>query len=190
LRFDAERAPLFLAAAFLALALVGIGAAEITGDDESREVGIVQDVLAGHWLWPRFNDELIPDKPVLTHWLGAAACAIAGFSEGAVRFPSAVAGAFVVGWTAWFGIRALGFAPGIAAALLLATFPAFFERARLDVAFPGWHHRSRPDRNFSKPATSIRSSGGRHRSSQHGHGDHDRDDRDRRTDPRCLQGLA
>src|SRR6185369_5344754 len=160
LRFDAERAPLLLAAAFLALALVGIGAAEITGDDESREVGIVQDVLAGHWLWPRFNDELIPDKPVLTHWLGAIPCAIAGFSEGAVRFPSAVAGAFVVGWTAWFGIRALGFAPGVAAALLLATFPAFFERARLarpdmimlallapalGLAFRAWREHSRRD---------------------------------------------
>jgi 4-amino-4-deoxy-L-arabinose transferase-like glycosyltransferase len=160
LRFDAERAPLVLAAAFLALALVGIGAAEITGDDESREVGIVQDVLAGHWLWPRFNDELIPDKPVLTHWLAAIPCAVAGFSEGAVRFPSAVAGAFVVGWTAWFGIRALGVAPGVAAALLLATFPAFFERARLarpdmvmlallapalGLAFRAWRERRRRD---------------------------------------------
>jgi 4-amino-4-deoxy-L-arabinose transferase-like glycosyltransferase len=48
-----------------------------------------------------------------------------------VRLPSAIAGAWVVGWTARFGIRALGFAPGVAAALLLATFPAFFERARV-----------------------------------------------------------
>jgi hypothetical protein len=42
LRVDAERAPLFLAAAVLALALVGIGA-RYHGDDESREAGIVQD---------------------------------------------------------------------------------------------------------------------------------------------------
>jgi hypothetical protein len=59
LRFDAERAPLSWRPPSWR-SLVGIGAAEITGDDESREVGIVQDVLAGHWLWPRFNDELIP----------------------------------------------------------------------------------------------------------------------------------
>jgi anaerobic C4-dicarboxylate transporter DcuA len=63
-------------------------------------------------------------------------------------------------------------------------------RARLDVAFPAWHHRSRPDRDFSELATSIRSCGRRHRSSQHGHGDHDRDDRNRRTDHDRLQGLT
>jgi 4-amino-4-deoxy-L-arabinose transferase-like glycosyltransferase len=131
LRFDAERAPLVVAAVFLVLALVGIGAADITGDDEAREAGIVQDVLAGHWLWPRFNGELIPDKPILTHWMAAVPCAIAGFSETTVRLPSALAGAGVVAWTTRFGMQMLGPAPGIAAGLLLATFPAFGERARL-----------------------------------------------------------
>lgn len=131
MRFNAERAPLVLAAAFLALALAGIGTAEITGDDEAREVGIVQDVLAGHWLWPRFNAELIPDKPVLSHWLGALSCAIAGFSEAAVRLPSALAAAGVVAWTTRFGMQALGPGAGIAAGLLLATSPAFFERSRV-----------------------------------------------------------
>jgi 4-amino-4-deoxy-L-arabinose transferase-like glycosyltransferase len=130
LRFDAERAPLVLGAVFLALALLGIGG-DVTGDDEAREVGIVQDVLAGHWLWPRFNDDLIPDKPILTHWIGAVSCAVAGFSEAAVRLPSAVAGAGVVAWTTRFGLETLGAGPGIAAGLLLATSPAFFDRARL-----------------------------------------------------------
>ena len=131
MRFDTERAPLLLGIVFLALALVGIGAGEITGEDEAREVGIVQDVLAGHWLWPRFNDELIPDKPVLSHWLGALACAIAGFSEAAVRLPSAIAAAALVAWTTRFGMQMLGPGAGIAAGLLLATSPAFFDRARL-----------------------------------------------------------
>jgi mannosyltransferase len=131
LQFDAERAPLVLAAVFLTLALAGIGTAEITGDDEAREVGIVQDVLAGHWLWPRFNAELIPDKPVLSHWLGALSCAVAGFSEAAVRLPSALAAAGVVAWTTRFGMRMLGPGAGIAAGLLLATTPAFFERSQL-----------------------------------------------------------
>jgi 4-amino-4-deoxy-L-arabinose transferase-like glycosyltransferase len=131
LRFDVERAPLLLAAVFLVLALVGIGAADITGDDEAREAGIVQDVLAGHWLWPRFNGDLLPDKPVLTHWLAAVPCALAGFSETAVRLPSALAGAGLVAWTTRFGMQTLGPTAGIAAGLLLATFPAFGERARL-----------------------------------------------------------
>ena len=131
MRFAAERLPYVLGAVFLAVTLLGIGAADITGDDEAREVGIVQDVLAGHWLWPRFNDDLIPDKPILTHWLAALPCAIAGFSETAVRLPSALAGAALVTWTARFGMQTLGRGPGIAAGLLLATTPAFFGRTRL-----------------------------------------------------------
>ena len=131
MRFDAERAPLLLAAVFLALALAGIGTAEITGDDEAREVGIVQDVLAGNWLWPRFNGELIPDKPVLSHWLGALSCTVAGFSEAAVRLPSALAAAGVVAWTTRFGMQMLGPGAGIAAGGLLATTPAFYYRSRV-----------------------------------------------------------
>lgn len=130
MRFDAERTPLVLGAVFLALALVGIGG-DVVGDDESREVAITQDVLAGHWLWPRFNDDLIPDKPILTHWLGALSCAVAGFSEPAVRFPSALAGAGVVAWTTRFGMQTLGPGAGLAAGLLLATTPAFVGRTRL-----------------------------------------------------------
>ena len=131
MRFDAERLPLLVGAVFLALILLGLGAADIIGDDEAREVGIVQDVLAGHWLWPRFNDDLIPDKPILTHWLSALPCAVAGFSEAAVRLPSALAGAALVTWTARFGAQTLGRGPGIAAGLLLATMPAFSGRTRL-----------------------------------------------------------
>jgi 4-amino-4-deoxy-L-arabinose transferase-like glycosyltransferase len=131
LRFDIERAPLALGVVFFVVALLGLGAADITGDDEAREVGIVQDVVAGHWLWPRFNGDLIPDKPILTHWLGAVPVALAGFSETAVRLPSALAAAGVVAWTTRFGMQLLGAGPGIAAGLLLATFPAFAARARL-----------------------------------------------------------
>jgi 4-amino-4-deoxy-L-arabinose transferase-like glycosyltransferase len=131
LKFDAERAPWLLGGAFLLLALAGLGAADVVGEDEAREVGIVQDVVAGHWLWPRFNGELIPDKPTLYHWLAAVPVAVAGFSEAAVRLPSALAAAGLVAWTTRFGMRTLGPAPGVAAGLLLATFPAFLARAHL-----------------------------------------------------------
>src|SRR5262249_20097336 len=80
-----------LSAAFLLLALHGLGDVAIVHSDESREVGIVQDVVAGHWLLPRFNDEMLPDKPILSHWLAAIPCALVGFSEEAVRFTSALA---------------------------------------------------------------------------------------------------
>lgn len=120
-----------LAAAYLLLALHGLGDHAIVGDDEAREVGIVQDVVRGRVLLPRFNDELIPDKPILTHWLSAAVVAVGGFSEAHVRLPSAVAGSALVGWTALFGDRLLGAPAGLAAGVLLATTPALFGRARL-----------------------------------------------------------
>ena len=160
MRSGAERGPLLVAALYLAAALHGLGAADIVGDDEAREAGIVQDVVAGHWLWPEFNAELLPDKPLLYHWAAAIPCAAAGFSETAVRLPSALAGAALVAWTGWFGGALLGGRAGVVAAALLATMPALFDHARvarpdvllvlllsiaLGFAFRWWHERRRRD---------------------------------------------
>lgn len=131
LRQSPRRGPLILAAAYLALAIHGLGAADIVGDDEAREAGIVQDIVAGHVLWPRFNGQLLPDKPLLYHWLAAVPCALGGFSETAVRLPSALAGATLVGWTAVVGTQLVGAPAGVVGAALLATMPALFDRARL-----------------------------------------------------------
>jgi 4-amino-4-deoxy-L-arabinose transferase-like glycosyltransferase len=125
------RAALLLAAVYLALALHGLGAADIVGDDEAREVGLVQEIVAGHWLWPRFNDEILPDKPTLYHWLAALPVAAAGFSETTVRLPAALAGAALVGWTAVLGAELVGPVPGVLAAVMLATTPALFTHVRL-----------------------------------------------------------
>jgi 4-amino-4-deoxy-L-arabinose transferase-like glycosyltransferase len=156
----AERLTLLVAAAWFALAIHGLGAADIVGDDEAREAGIVQDVVAGHWLWPRFNEELLPDKPILYHWLAAVPCAAAGFSEAMVRLPSALAGAALVAWTGLFGAELLGPYSGLVAASLVATTPAFFDHARvarpdvllvallspaLGFAFRWWRHGRRRD---------------------------------------------
>jgi 4-amino-4-deoxy-L-arabinose transferase-like glycosyltransferase len=156
----AERLTLLVAAAWLALALHGLGAADIVGDDEAREAGIVQDVVAGHWLWPRFNEELLPDKPILYHWLAAIPCTAAGFSEAMVRLPSALAGAALVAWTGLFGAELLGPYSGLVAASLVATTPALFHHARmarpdvllvallspaLGFAFRWWRHGRRRD---------------------------------------------
>jgi len=122
---------ILLALAWLLLALHGLGGGAIVGDDEAREVGIVQDIVAGHWLWPRFNDELLPDKPTLSHWLAAIPCAVAGFSETAVRLPSVLAAAATVWWTVEFGSWLLGPAAGLAAGVVLATCRSFFAHARV-----------------------------------------------------------
>jgi 4-amino-4-deoxy-L-arabinose transferase-like glycosyltransferase len=132
LRSGAERrAVVLVAVCWLALALHALGAGDIVGDDEAREAGIVQDVVAGHWLWPRFDRETLPDKPVLYHWLAAVPCALAGFSEAAVRLPSALAGAAVVAWTGLFGATLLGPEAGVLAAAAVATMPALFDHARV-----------------------------------------------------------
>ncbi len=120
-----------LAALWLVLALRGLGGVAIVGDDEAREVGIVQDVLAGQWLWPRFNDDLLPDKPTGYHWLAALSCAVFGFSEAAVRLPSVLAAAGTIWWTVQFGSTLLGPHAGLAAGLVLATSRGFFAHARV-----------------------------------------------------------
>jgi 4-amino-4-deoxy-L-arabinose transferase-like glycosyltransferase len=122
---------MLLALAWLLLALHRLGDDAIVGDDEAREVGIVQDVLAGHWLWPLFNRDLLPDKPTLSHWLAALACAPAGFSETAVRLPSVLAAAGTIWWTVEFGSRLLGPPAGLAAGIALATTRSLFAHARV-----------------------------------------------------------
>jgi 4-amino-4-deoxy-L-arabinose transferase-like glycosyltransferase len=124
----AERGGLLLAALWLAAALHGLGDADIVGDDEAREVGIVQAMVAGDWWLPRFNGEMLPDKPILGHWLAAVPVVVHGFSEAAVRLPSAIAAALAVAWTVRLGRSG---SEGFVAAALLATMPAFFARARL-----------------------------------------------------------
>src|SRR5512145_3096240 len=83
-------AALLIGALFAPLYLRNLGAADIVGDDEAREVGIIQDMtLRGHWMLPRFNGTTFPDKPVLYHWLGAATCSRSlSCDERAVRLPS------------------------------------------------------------------------------------------------------
>src|SRR5262249_6993456 len=78
-----------------------------------------------------YNGDTLPDKPLLYHWLASIPCAVAGFSETAVRLPSAVVSAALVAWTGWFGSRLFGAPPGITAAVLLGTLPALFHPARV-----------------------------------------------------------
>ena len=120
-----------LAGAVLLLALHDLGDTAIVHNDEAREVGIIQDVVAGHWLWPQFNDDLLPDKPTLFHWLAAIPCALFGFSETAVRLPSALAAAGTVWWTVEFGSWLFGLPAGVLAGGVLATTYSFFTHARI-----------------------------------------------------------
>jgi 4-amino-4-deoxy-L-arabinose transferase-like glycosyltransferase len=125
-------AALLIGALFAPLYLRNLGAADIVGDDEAREVGIIQDmILRGHWMLPRFNGTTFPDKPVLYHWLGAAACSRGpSCDERAVRLPSALAAVALVALVGIGAARLFDTTTGIAAALLLGLTPFLFEWAR------------------------------------------------------------
>jgi 4-amino-4-deoxy-L-arabinose transferase-like glycosyltransferase len=59
--------------------------------DEGRYVGIAWEMLHSHdWLVPHLNTLPYFDKPPLYYWLGAAAMAVFGVTEFAVRMPSAL----------------------------------------------------------------------------------------------------
>jgi 4-amino-4-deoxy-L-arabinose transferase-like glycosyltransferase len=131
LRSGADRLPLLLAVAYLAAALAGLGGADLVGDDEAREAGLVREIVAGTPFLPRFNGEVLPDKPLLFHWLAAIPCRAGGFSEACVRLPSAFAGASLVASTASLGTAMFGRPAGVAAAVVLATMPALFTRVRV-----------------------------------------------------------
>ena len=96
--------------------------------------GIVQDVVAGHWLWPRFNDELLPDKPTLYHWLAARRRAPLGglLRDGRPPAVGAGGGAALVWWTVDVRRRAARTRrPASPPASLLATTRSLFAHARV-----------------------------------------------------------
>lgn len=126
-----ERWAFLVALLFLGLTLHRLGASDIIGDDEAREVGIVQDVVAGHVLWPRFNDAVLPDKPILSHWVAGVAVATGGFSETNVRLAAALAAAAVVAWIVVLGHVLWDLPSGVTAGILLATMPTWFNHARV-----------------------------------------------------------
>ncbi len=109
-----------------------LDATDVIGDDEAREVGLIQDIaLGGHWLLPRFNGATLPDKPLLYHWLAAGACRAAGrCDEAIVRFPSALAALALIGVVGFETARLHSPPAGMAAAALLGLMPALHERAR------------------------------------------------------------
>jgi 4-amino-4-deoxy-L-arabinose transferase-like glycosyltransferase len=153
-----DRTAWALAAGTMVMLLVGLGAADIVGDDEAREVGLMMDVARGHVLWPRFNEQLLLDKPPLFHWIGGALIWLLGFSERVCRLPAAVCAAGLVGVTAHAGRALLGARAGLAAGLLLAATASLASHGRtarpdtlvlllhtlaMLAAYRWWHGQSR-----------------------------------------------
>ncbi len=115
-----RRAPLLAAAAFLLLALPGLGTLPLYDPDEAYYPATARESLeAGNPLDLRLNGGPRWEKPPLAYGLQAVAFSVAGPSEAAARFPSVLAAALLVWVVGAATARAAGArAGGIAAAVL------------------------------------------------------------------------
>lgn len=140
-----RRVTVGLVAATAILGLLRLGASDVLDPEEARAVGIAQDVLRGHVLWPTFNDGVVPREPPGFHWLAAAAMAAGGFAEGIVRLPGVLAWMALVWLTARLG-REFGAGPvGVGAAALLVASPGLAAASR----------SARPEVLFAAAATAA-----------------------------------
>ena len=96
--------PLLLAVFSAALVLPGLSRPTMSRQQELR-VALTARQMAqgGRWLIPEFRDQPRLQKPPLMYWLVAGSFRIAGntISVPAARFPSAMAGIFLVVTTYW-----------------------------------------------------------------------------------------
>ena len=124
-------APVVLFFVALALYLPSIGDADFVGDDEALDAGVVVEMTrTGDWLFPEFNGEYLPPKPPLFYWAAAAIAEIRGAAdETAIRIPSALAAAALVGLTA-YAVAPGGSTAGLVAGAMLLTMPIVRDQAR------------------------------------------------------------
>jgi len=114
------------------LLLFRLGAVPLLGPDEPRYARVAVEMhRAGEWVRPTLRGEPWLEKPPLYYWLAGAAFRLLGENETAARLPSALAGVFLVGTTAFVGARLFGAAAGLHAGFVLATslLPFAFGRA-------------------------------------------------------------
>jgi len=110
----------------------GLGRAAIGDSDEAFYAEAAREMVeSGDWLTPTYNYEPRFQKPILYYWLAAAAFEVAGVSEAAARFPSALAGLGLTLLTYFCGRRWFGPAVGLVSGLIVATNFGYYSIARL-----------------------------------------------------------
>lgn len=83
-----------------------------------------------HFLTPIWNDQYFFDKPPLQYWLTQPFLYIFGETELAYRLPSALAAIGLTLITYLWGKKHSGILGGLAAAVILLSFPHFLDRGR------------------------------------------------------------
>ncbi len=117
-----------IAVLFLLIYILPLGVRPMVMPDETRYAEISREMLdTGEWIVPKLDSLRYFEKPVLGHWLNAAAQYVFGQNAFAVRFPSAIA----VGFSAlaiflFTGQCAGGASIGLLAAAIFLTFAEVF----------------------------------------------------------------
>jgi 4-amino-4-deoxy-L-arabinose transferase-like glycosyltransferase len=116
-----------------------LGSPTFWDPDEAHYAETSRELLrTGEWLAPYYNEQPFFDKPILFHWLQAAAMAIVGTTEFGARLVPALGALAIIVTTAWLGATLISFEVGLVAALVFAASPAVFALARyaiLDTVF-------------------------------------------------------
>lgn len=109
-----------------------LGYPSLMDPDEAHYAQLTREMLhSGSWLVPLLDGHPYIDKPILFHWLQAAAMAAFGETEFAARLPGAIAALGLFAITRWVGVALFGAAVGEWGAIMFATIPATFALASI-----------------------------------------------------------
>jgi 4-amino-4-deoxy-L-arabinose transferase-like glycosyltransferase len=121
---------LCLAAVFTLFYFIYLGSYPLFTPDEGRYTEVAREMLANHdFITPRVNGVPFLDKPALYYWLQAAALAMFGIKEWAIRFFPACFGIAGCLMTYATGRFLFNRRTGLLAAAMLATSPLYFASA-------------------------------------------------------------
>jgi 4-amino-4-deoxy-L-arabinose transferase-like glycosyltransferase len=125
------RHALLVTALCLLTFFAGLGRSAIGDADEAFYAQSAREMVdQGDWITPHYNFEYRFQKPVFFYWLVAGAYLVAGVSEAAARFPSALAGLALALMTWAVGRRWVNAATGLLGGAIVATSFGYFTMAR------------------------------------------------------------
>lgn len=133
---------LSLSALFMGFYLLWLGSYPLFTPDEARYSEVAREMLAtGNLITPKVNGIPFLDKPVLYYWLQAAAIALFGVKEWALRLVPTLCGLLGCLMTYACGRKLFDRKTGVIAATILATSPLYFgaaHYANLDLEVATW----------------------------------------------------
>ena len=111
-----------------------LGYISLLDPDEAHYAELTREMIrARQWLVPTLEGVPFIDKPVLYHWLQAAAEWLFGENEFALRLPSALAAVSLIWAVGWMGRHFADRPSGNRAALFFATTPLTFALSSIGV---------------------------------------------------------